>query len=122
MLNPVAVGEWELGVDGRTLARCGFDAQTTADHLHAFAHAEQSQSFVPFGAKHPFHLKGPAVVSNGQADGTRKFPDADIYLAGARMAADIRQRFLDDAIEDRACDGVHSFNPARSKGREMNVN
>ncbi len=67
----------------------------------------------------PFHLKGLAIVLDGQAHGARKFLDADVHPAGVRMAGDIGQRFLGDAIEDRALDVVQLFHrPEATVGNE----
>ena len=45
ILNPVAVGEGDFGADECAVTRYRFDAKATTDHLHTFAHAEQSQAF-----------------------------------------------------------------------------
>ncbi len=43
--------------NGGAFAGCGFHNEVAADHLHAFPHAEQAQTFAALGVQGPFHSK-----------------------------------------------------------------
>ena len=106
---PFVTGIWHA--DGGAFAGRRFDVKAAADHLDPFAHAEQPQSLVPLGLQYAIHLEGFAVVLDLHANAVRKFLDAHVHHAGLRMAGDIGQRFLGDAIEHRALDIIQLFQP-----------
>jgi hypothetical protein len=55
-----------VGQDSGAFAWCGFNAEGAADHFHPFPHADQTETFVRFGAKHAFNLKGFAGVQDAE--------------------------------------------------------
>ena len=64
-------------------------------------------------------LKDFAVVFDFHANGAAQFLDAHFHPAGLRMAGDIGQRFLGDAIEHRALGAVQLLHPR--KGRQADA-
>ena len=107
---PRGLAEGNLRLDGGAFARGGLDIEMAADHLQTFPHAEQSQSFVLFGVQHVFRLKAFAVVFYGHANGVIQFLNLHVRPAGLRVAGDVGERFLGDAIEHGAFVTVHLLN------------
>jgi len=106
-------------MDGRALTRCGFDLERAANHLHPFAHPEQSQTLVLCGVQRPLQIEGFTVVADFHVDGVADFSNIHFHMTGVRMLGDVGKRFLGDAIERRALVAVQSFHP--SERREMHT-
>ena len=64
-------------------------------------------------------VKAFAVVFYFHANGAIQFLNPHFHPAGLRMAGDIGERFLGDAIEHRSFVAVHLFH--RGKGRQTDA-
>ena len=107
--------------DDGAFARRGCDSEIAADHLQSLSHAEQSQSFALLGMHYAFRPKAFAVVGYGHPNGVVQFLELHVRLAGLRMARDIGERFLGDALEHGSFVTVQLLNGRKSRQTEPNT-